>query len=76
MADALLSTPDCPRCEHLADALITADRRARLAEQAIRDMQEHYGEDPNASYVVALLARIEILNGNVERLTARGRKAA
>lgn len=69
----------CARCaaldhqvaDHVVDRLVAAESRARLAEQAIREMQTERGEEPNASYVVALLARIEGLERNIDRLTSR-----
>lgn len=67
----------CPDCQENArlvekypavvERLVVAERTARLATRALREI----AEDGNASYLLALLSRIETLEANVEKLSRR-----
>jgi hypothetical protein len=56
----------------LVEALIASQHRCRLLETALREMGEHHESDRSAgAYSVALLARIAVLEQNMERLTRK-----
>lgn len=64
----------CDLCEPRAAALhqaIRVERENRQLRQAVRDLQALTNDDPNVSYVLVLLSRIEGLERNVERLTRK-----
>lgn len=69
----------CARCtdrDELAERVIQAEARNRVYERAIREFQTVNGDDPNASLVALLQARVIGLEENVQRLTDRKRRAA
>lgn len=67
----------CPDCQENArvvekypvvvERLEAAERTARLSMRALREI----AEEGNASYLVALLGRIERLEQNIEKLSRR-----
>jgi hypothetical protein len=70
MTDPLVSRVE------LVERLIAAERRARLAEEALRDWAEHVaGDRSQGSYVVALHARLSVLEENVRRMARKGKAA-
>lgn len=68
---------DRPTEAELVERLIAAERDNRHLRQALREVSDLAGETeaPGASYVVALLARIGVLEENLRRLTSRKRSA-
>lgn len=59
----------------LVERLIASESRCRLLERALREQSEHYDQDVSAgSFAVALLARIQMLEANIERLSRRREK--
>lgn len=65
-----------PDHAEIVERLIRSEKQNRLLERTIRELQQLYGDDPNANYAAVLVSRITALEANVDRLARGKRKAA
>lgn len=62
-----------PTRAELIERLIAATSRANLAERTLRDYTAHQQDNPGASYLQALHARITQLEQNIDKLVEQRR---